>query len=76
MHFLLKSLSPLQSGTEQSPVITINVTRLCVSLNLSCVYVSETKSIIKTAVKVAVDVIGNSKEENVKEEPNVTRNVS
>ncbi len=37
---------------------------------------SETKSIIKTAVKVAVDVIGNSKEENVKEEPNVTRNVS
>lgn len=41
MHFLLKSLSPLQSGTEQSPVIIINVTRMCVRLNLNsvCVYV-------------------------------------
>lgn len=39
MHFLLKSLSPLQSGTEQSPVITINLTRLYVCLNLNGVCV-------------------------------------
>lgn len=39
MHFLLKSLPLLQSGTEQSPVITINVTRLYVCLNLNSVCV-------------------------------------